>query len=208
MTNSLFNLDNPVWRILSKFADILILNLLFVFFSIPIVTIGASYTALYYVMRKLVKNEEGGIIKTFWRAFRDNFKQATILWLIMLLSGGFLALALYLTARTGMMLNYVLIAFSAFYIIVLSYVFPILSQFNAGPIKCIENAFFMSIAHLPLTVLITALNVLPIILIFCNITLLLLIPPLMLLFGFGLTAFCNCFLFNRIFARYIHTEAD
>lgn len=201
-------MDSPFWRTLSKFSDILILNLLFVFCSIPVATIGASYTALYYVMRKLVKNEEGSIVKTFFTSFKNNFKQATIIWLIMFLAGGLLALALYLTARLQMILNYALIAFSVLYIIVLSYVFPILSQFNVSVIKCIKNAFFLGIAHLPLTILIVALNLLPFILIFFNINLLFLIPPLMLLFGFGLTAFCNCVLFNRIFARYIHSQSD
>lgn len=208
MLNSFFNINNPFWRILSKFADILVLNLLFVFCSIPVITIGASYTALYFVMRKLVKNEEGSIVKTFLCAFRDNFKQATIIWLIMLLAGGFLILGLYLTAITGMILNYVLIAFSIPYLIVLSYVFPILSQFNVGTFKCIQSAFFLGIAHLPLTIVIVAVNLLPLILAFFSIRLLLLIPLLMLLFGFGLTSFCNCFLFDRIFARYIHSEAD
>lgn len=159
-------------------------------------------------MRKLVKNEEGSIVKTFFTSFKNNFKQATIIWLIMFLAGGLLALALYLTARLQMILNCALIAFSVLYIIVLSYVFPILSQFNVSVIKCIKNAFFLGIAHLPLTILIVALNLLPFILIFFNINLLFLIPPLMLLFGFGLTAFCNCVLFNRIFARYIHSQSD
>ena len=209
MFNNLrFNMDSPFWRALTKFTDILILNLLFVICSLPVITIGASYTALYYVMRKLVKNEEGEIAKSFFRAFKSNFRQATCIWIIMLVFGGMLVLSLYLTARLQMVLNYFLIAVSLLYIITLSYAFPILSQFNTGVMQCIRNALFMGIARLPFTILIVSLDLIPFILILINAEFLFIVPPFMLLIGFGRTAFCNCFLFNRVFARYIPAEED
>ena len=208
MFNSPFNMDSPFWRTLTKFTDILILNLLFVVCSLPVITIGAAYTALYYVMRKLVKNEEGSLTKSFFKAFKSNFWQATVIWIIMLLIGGLLVLSLYLTARLQMFLNYILIAFSVLYIITLSYVFPVLSQFNAGIMQCIRNALFMGITQFPSTILIVSLDLLPFILILLHVSFLFIVPPFMLLLGFGLTAFCNCFLFNRVFAHYIPAEED
>ena len=47
MLKGLFDMDNPFWRFMSLVADLIILNLLFVLCSIPIITIGASTTALY-----------------------------------------------------------------------------------------------------------------------------------------------------------------
>ena len=78
-------IDNPIMRGMGRLADFIILNLLWVVCSIPIITIGASTTALYTVMMKLVKNEEGYIAKGFLKAFKENFKQSTIMWIIFLL---------------------------------------------------------------------------------------------------------------------------
>lgn len=80
-------IDNPIMRGMGRVADFIILNLLWIVCSIPIITIGASTTALYTVMLKLVKNEEGYIAKGFLKAFKENFKQSTIMWAIFLLLG-------------------------------------------------------------------------------------------------------------------------
>ena len=78
-----FNLmDNVVMRALSKICDMVFLNVLWVICSIPIVTIGPSTTALYTVMLKIVRNEEGYIFRGFFKAFKENFKQSTVIWLI------------------------------------------------------------------------------------------------------------------------------
>ena len=62
----------------------MLLNILMLICCIPIFTIGASVTAMYYVAFKMVKNEEGYITKSFFKAFRENFRQATPVWLVML----------------------------------------------------------------------------------------------------------------------------
>ena len=85
--NRLFDLDNPVMRFLGKLFDLMYLNLLFLLCSIPIVTIGASLTAMYSVALKMVKNEETYIGKDFFKSFRMNFKQGTIIWILFLLIG-------------------------------------------------------------------------------------------------------------------------
>ena len=83
-----FNLfDNPIMNAIGRIADFIILNVLWVICSIPIITIGASTTALYTVMLKIVKNEEGYIARDFFKAFRENFKQSTAIWLVFLLLG-------------------------------------------------------------------------------------------------------------------------
>ena len=87
MLQGLFNYDNPVWRFIGKLGDLIILNILWMITSIPIVTIGASITALYYVTLKLVRDEDGYTIKSFFKSFKENFKQSTIIWLIMLVIG-------------------------------------------------------------------------------------------------------------------------
>lgn len=73
---------------MGRAADLMILNIVFIICCLPIVTIGASLTALHYVTLKMVRNEESYIVKSFFKSFKQNFKQATIINLIMLLFGG------------------------------------------------------------------------------------------------------------------------
>ena len=95
MLQGLFNYDNPVWRFIGKLGDLIILNVLWLITSIPIVTIGASTTALYYVTLKLVRDEDGYTIRSFFKSFKENFKQSTIIWLIMLAVGLLIGFDLY-----------------------------------------------------------------------------------------------------------------
>lgn len=210
MFDRVFNMDNGFWRAMSKVADIIILNLLFIVCSIPVFTIGASFTALYTVMLKLVKNEESYIFKGFLTAFRDNFKQATFIWLIMLAAGCFIGADLYLSSiieGTFMsVLHYVFMAFALVYAMILCYVFPIQCKFENTLRNTLKNALFMSIAHFPWTILILLVSAIPIVAIMIMPGLLLFILPAMLFFGFSLIAFINSFMFNRVFKRYIPEE--
>ena len=78
--------DSPVMDFISTIADLIILNLLFIICSIPIVTFGAAYSAKYYVAMKKVRGEDSGTIKPFFKAFKRNFKQSTLVWIIMLIT--------------------------------------------------------------------------------------------------------------------------
>lgn len=89
--SSFFNMDSPVMRFLSRLCDLMILNILCLICCIPIVTIGASITALYSVTLKMVKGEDSYIAKGFFKGFRQNFKISTIIWLILLVIGALLA---------------------------------------------------------------------------------------------------------------------
>lgn len=82
-----FNPDNSIMRFITKIANSVYLNILWLVCSLPVVTIGASTTSLFYVTLKMAKNEEGNITAAFFRSFRDNFKQATKIWLILLATG-------------------------------------------------------------------------------------------------------------------------
>lgn len=75
----IFSLDGKLFLFLNRLADLLLLNILWLITSIPLLTIGASTTALYYVTLKCVRNEENYIVRSFFRSFRQNFRQATII---------------------------------------------------------------------------------------------------------------------------------
>ena len=89
---NLLNEDNVVHVFLNKLGDIVIANLLFILCSIPVITIGPSLTALYHCMMRTVKGNNNGTTKTFFRAFKENFKQSLIIWLLTLAAGAVLIL--------------------------------------------------------------------------------------------------------------------
>ena len=156
----LFDPDGPLMTALSKFADIVLCNLMFVFFCLPIFTVGASLTALFTCMQQLVyeENKDNGLIfRDFWQAFRRNFKQATILWLICLLIIVFLA-AYYLVVQS-LAGAYGKIYQVTFYLLVLLflfgflYIFPLQARFENAVRNTLRNAWLLSVAALPWTVL-------------------------------------------------------
>ncbi len=79
-----FDIDSPFIQFLNRVADLMILNFLVMICCLPIFTIGASYTAMHYVLLKMVRKEEGYLIRGFFKSFKQNFKQATLIWLGML----------------------------------------------------------------------------------------------------------------------------
>ena len=83
--NRLFGMDSPLMGALIKIGDCLCLSVLWLVFSLPIVTIGASSTALYAAVHHCLRRHEAGIWKHFWEAFRENFKRSTLAWLVELL---------------------------------------------------------------------------------------------------------------------------
>ena len=74
----MFDMDNPVWRFMGKVTDMFFLTCLWLLFSLPVVTIGASTCALCYCSMTLASNKEGYIREDFVRAFKENFKSASV----------------------------------------------------------------------------------------------------------------------------------
>ena len=88
--NKFFCPENPVIRFLSCFCDLMFTNALFIISSIPIVTIGASITAMYHVMFQLQDGTESYIYRMFFKSFKRNFRQSTCIWIPFLLLTAFL----------------------------------------------------------------------------------------------------------------------
>lgn len=91
-----FNPDNPVMEFIAKVFDLVILNLIFIFSCVPIITIGASTSALSYVTFKMVRGEDPYIWRNFWKSFRQNFKQGTLVWIFSILIFIFLGMDFYI----------------------------------------------------------------------------------------------------------------
>ena len=84
--------DNPVIRILNRCTDLVVLNLLFLLCCIPVVTIGAALAAMISVTLRSVRYGDGYVVQHFFKAFRENFRRSTMVWLGAMLFGGLLVL--------------------------------------------------------------------------------------------------------------------
>lgn len=208
MLSGFFNYDNSVWRFIGKFWDIIILSVLWMVCSIPIFTIGASTTAMYYVTLKLVRDEDGYTFRSFFKSFKENFKQSTIIWLIFLVAGILLGFDLFffLQMFTGsQMVKTVMLAvfigMTFIYLAMFTYVFPLQSRF-VNPVKrTIFNSFFMSIRHVFQTIGIIVIDVGIIFLAFSYI-------PQLLIFGVALIAFVNSYMLANVFKKYMPSDEN
>lgn len=98
---NLLNEDNVIHIFLNKLGDIIVANLLFLVCCIPIITIGPALTALYHCMLRTVKGNNNGTTKTFFRAFKENFRQSLIVWLGLLAFGFILFLNIRFLQNTA-----------------------------------------------------------------------------------------------------------
>ncbi len=157
--SNLFNLDGPILQFINKIVYSVYLNILWFVCCIPIVTIGASTTALFYVTLKMAKNEEGNITKSFFHSFKDNLKQGTKIWLILLSLGIILGIdgyVLYHIRFENIFWTLCMAVFfvaAAAYAIVLMYIFPLLARFDNTVGAMFKNALFIGIRFLFCTVL-------------------------------------------------------
>ena len=198
----LFDLDSPLMRVLSKMADLMILNLLMIVLCLPIVTAGAAFTAMHYVLLKMVRDEDSYLLKSFFKSFKLNFRQATIIWAIMLgiavlFIGDFVIMK---GNDTGFPESFVILlcAITALVFCVCMYVFPLLARFDNTVWRTIKNSFFMMSLNLPRTILMALVYALPIVIILIS-------PiafPLIILFGISLPGYIAAMLYNKVFKRF------
>lgn len=213
---NLFNYDNPVWRFIGKLGDLIMLNLLWIICSIPVFTLGASTTAVYYVTLKMVRDEEDGVFRGFFRSFTSNFKQATAIWLILLAASAIIGFDFWFfytgqagTAVTGTMQTVLTAVFGGAILIlvfVALYVFPLQARFYNPVKKTLFNAFFMSVRHLVQTLGILVADVAVVGGIWLS---LYYVPQVFILFvlmGMPLIAFLNSYFFEAVFKRYMPSE--
>ena len=206
--SKLFRMDSPLMRFLTKIADLMVLNILFCVTSIPLITIGASWTALYSVTLKMVRDEEGSVSRSYFRSFRQNFRQATLLWLGVLVVLALLVLDIrVLNGMAGGTAPGLLRAgveiLGLLGIMVLQYLFPSLARFEASLADTLKNACMMALAHLPKTALMTAAAVGAVWITQINNTTIavgLMVWPLI---GFSLMAFGNSGILRKIFDNYV-----
>lgn len=199
-----FNWDNKFFQALGKLVDCMALSALWLVCSLPIVTFGASTSALYYAIHKSVRGNRGYMTKNFFHAFTKGFKQSTLSWLILLVVQIVLGMDAYITFQTlktgnkmGVFFYFFLIMI-VFSIIWACYLFPYAARFEDGVKATMKNALLMMIIHLPWSLLILVLFAVAAIAVYVFPVLIFLMPALLFLTYDGIL--------ERIFRKYMSEE--
>ena len=201
---SFFNYDSNLIQTLNKVADCICLSFLFLISCIPIVTIGAATTALYYSTNKCIRHGEGHIWHEYWRAFGANFKQATVLWLLLMLVYGLLGgscYSSYLMCTSGMLpkeMFYFLVIVIAIVIAWANLIFPYLAKFQNTNKMILKNCLGIALMNLPTVLLMFALFILSIVAISMF--------PLVILCAPGVYMVLTCYRLETVFMKYMTPE--
>lgn len=200
---NLFRYDSPVGKFLIRMSNLILLNILMIICCIPVFTIGASVSAMHYVAMRMSRDEESSIVKNFFHAFSNHFRQSVGLTGIWLGTGVLILLNMYLFHHIDFGiwdgLRYVLYLALLIHFVVFTYVFPVFARFDNTVRNTIKNSYLLAASYPFNTVFVTVTNGLPWILcllwplifqrLFC----------LWMFIGFALQAYWTAGFFRRIF---------
>lgn len=203
-----FGIDNPFFAFMGRVGDILILNILFVITSIPIVTIGMSLSAMYRVTLRMARKESNYVAKEYFRACREEWKKSTVIWLIMLVSGGVLVFDVAVGKDMWNALNAAVGALIFIWGMLFTYVFAVQARFENTVKNIFKNALYMAVCHFPFTVIMMVLNAIPALCILFGSMTMALATPIYVAAGFAVTARINSIFLSRIFRRYAQEEEE
>lgn len=151
--------------------DILKLNFMWIIFCIPIVTIGGSTIAAFSVLLRMSEDQEGNVIKDFWKAFKENWKQGILIGLLppICFEAVFLDFQLYNAVEKGGLGILIVGCFSAYiFIFCLIYVFPLLARYDNTVINSIKNSFRIGMKFFGRTFLLLVIIAVEVLIIFWN----------------------------------------
>ncbi len=201
----LFGYDSPIMSFLTKMVDLLCLNVLTLIFSIPLFTIGAAITAAHYTSLK-IHREEGHVWSSFWKSFKENFKQSTVIWLILVVYC-ILAIVAYLVygnvdGKIASVGQGVIMATLIFLSFLYVWLMPLQSKFINTIRATFKNAFYMAFKYFFRTLLMVIFNALPIGLLFLIIFVLRLRGfSIWLVFGISVPIYWCALLYDKIFEK-------
>lgn len=199
----ILDIDGPLVTFLSRMADMMWLTILTMVCCIPVFTVGASLTALNYVALRMARNEDGYVTKSFFKAFKENFKQATIIWLIFLAVFGFLFVDYRILTTTEVEVHIVvqllLLTFAVFAVFTFMYVWPVLAKFENTVRRTIFNAFAISAAQFFKTLLMIFIYAVPFLLWFFVQPYIPNIFPILFVFWLSVPAYLSAKLYDKFF---------
>lgn len=200
--DKLFDIDSPFIQFLNRVADLMILNFLVMICCLPVFTIGATYTAMHYVLLKMVRKEEGYLLRGFFKSFKQNFKQATLIWLGMLVLIVFFGVDFWIFRYSEMEFSkifmIIFLALALVFVFTAVYVFPVLARFDNSIKNILKNSVSLAILNPPKTIVMTVAYVLPLGLMYYFDY----AWMFAFLFGLSLPAYASAFVYSGIFKKF------
>lgn len=191
--------------VFGKIWDLLVLNLCFLAACLPVFTVGAAQTALYSVNLKAVRKEEGNVAVDFWKAFRENLRQGTKLWVLTLLLGGVFALDFWaLGILEGMavwVLKALLGALLVVFLAALPWVFGYNAWFADDAKTVLKNALILCGANLAVSAAVLCVNFLAVFISLYSLAFFLRAIFLWIMLGFALINLLHCYVLRRVFDK-------
>ena len=184
-----------------KITELVFLSFLTFVFSIPIVTLGASVTAMHYVLLKIYRDEEGKIFPAFWQSFKGNFRQSTVIWLIALALELFIVWDVWLiyagSFHTTKFVFWLLVIFFCLILMILNWALIMQSRYVNTVGTTLRNAGKMTLMHPGKSLMMLLLTVAPVILPILNATTFAFIVVL----GVSLFGFAQTVLYSPMFIK-------
>ncbi|MBU5482597.1 YesL family protein [Blautia sp. MSJ-19] len=197
-----FNTESPVFQFLETLFDFVILNVLFLITCIPVVTIGPAISALYTVTLREVRNEQGYIIRSYFAAFKENFKHSFLLSVLYTIVGAILLynLAFWAQMKTAVGSAFLIIiaACTLLYVISLLYVFALSARFENTIKRTVKNSLLIALASPVQTLMILLIAVIG----FALTSVSPLFRVFLVIFGFAFLAYCASFPLTKVFSKY------
>ena len=208
-----FSMDNPIMRVLAKIIDAFYISVLWILFSIPIVTLGASTQALYYTVHKCLKGDRGYVWGSFWQSFKDHFLENLLITVIFeglfafvtydrLLMDEWIAVGSEYTKIFGVMF-YVFCFLQGFFIVWFIETVCYRARFEMDWKGSLKNSIKILLAFLP-TSLLTGLLIVVSVLLFYIIPFGLI--PFLIMFLPAVDALALDFMYERIYRRFMNEE--
>ncbi|MBO4374162.1 MAG: YesL family protein [Lachnospiraceae bacterium] len=210
-----FSGEGGFFGFMDKIASLFWINILTIVCCIPVITAGAAVTACYYVTLKMARNEEGYLTKSFFKSFRMNFRQSTLIWIMeaVMLFIFFADFRIITTKAAGTipLSNVILVVTGILHFLLMmtsTYVYPLLARFDNTTANTVRNAFLMSIVHFPKTVALMITNALFPALTYAVVVTgkALWVIPVMILFGVSASAYLCSRILVVIFDAYMPAE--
>ena len=203
---NLFNLDTPLMQMLTRVGDMIIINFLTIICSLPIITAGAAISATHRIMQDFLMDNETTIVRTYFRAFKENFKQATLVWLALVVIIAALLADVFLINLfiQGSLRSFFVILLSAVALIVFAismYIFPLLTRYRNTLPQRLRNSLILMITKLPRTIGMMALHALPFVILWVSYNLFLQTLIFWLFVGASFTIFMDTFLLKPVFQQ-------
>lgn len=196
---------------MGRLGDLTVLNFMFLVACLPIITIGPALTALYTVSFRNSRDWSGETIRPFWKAFRENFKQSTLLWLVMLAVGLLTYLDVSLFYQMAGSIQYLFVPAAILLIVLIltaSILFPLLSQFSSPAKQALKNALILSMGFLPRSLIVALMHVFPVYIFFTNMPVFFEASFLWVFWYFSSCAYFGCLLLNKVFKPYRNDEEE